>query len=301
VSAGPSWYDVLGVEPSADAAEIRAAWRAAIADLDPTERRFRSLNQAAEVLLDEQSRAAYDAELAGAAPAAGRGASAASHETPADAEPSVTKRPRLPRREKKPTADRGAPTPAAGRGASAASRETPAAPSRLPLVPAWALVLAAVLATLGVVTATLASVQAGEPVSDDGGALVEQSAEEARNAAVRAVVPVLSFDYRTLEEDAAAARSYMTSSYQEEKYDPLFAVIEENADNTQTVVEVQVVDSAVTRTGDGRVEILLFVDRPTTNRESQEPVVYKDQATLTMAEVDGQWLVDDLRTSPIQE
>jgi Mce-associated membrane protein len=168
-------------------------------------------------------------------------------------------------------------------------------------VPAWALVLAAVLATLGVVTATLASVQAGEPVSDDGGALVEQSAEEARNAAVRAVVPVLSFDYRTLEEDAAAARSYMTSSYQEEKYDPLFAVIEENADNTQTVVEVQVVDSAVTRTGDGRVEILLFVDRPTTNRESQEPVVYKDQATLTMAEVDGQWLVDDLRTSPIQE
>ncbi|CAB4771390.1 unannotated protein [freshwater metagenome] len=310
MSAGPSWYDVLGVEPTADAAEIRAAWRAAIADLDPTERRFRSLNQAAEVLLDEQSRAAYDAELAGAAPAAGRGAnapsagrgaSAASHETPADAEPTTTKRPRLPRREKKPTADRGAPSPSAGRGASAASHETPAAPSRLPLVPAWALVLAAVLATLGVVTATLASVQAGEPVSEDGGALVEQSAEEARNAAVRAVVPVLSFDYRTLEEDAAAARSYMTSSYQEEKYDPLFAVIEENADNTQTVVEVQVVDSAVTRTGDGRVEILLFVDRPTTNRESQEPVVYKDQATLTMAEVDGQWLVDDLRTSPIQE
>lgn len=306
MSVGPSWYDVLGVEPTADAAEIRAAWRAAIADLDPTERRFRSLNQAAEVLLDKQQRAAYDAELAGgtaAAPttvrdasatAAGRGASSASHATPADAEPATTKRPRLPRRDKATAA----PTAAVGRGASATSHETP---SRLPLVPAWALILAAVLATLGVVTATLASVQAGEPVSDESGALVEQSAEEARNAAVRAVVPVLSFDYRTLEEDAAAARSYMTSAYQEEKYDPLFAVIEENADNTQTVVDVQVVDSAVTRTGDGRVEILLFVDRPTTNRDTPEPVVYKDQATLTMAEVDGQWLVDDLRTSPIQE
>ncbi len=312
MSAGPSWYDVLGVEPTADAAEIRAAWRAAIADLDPTERRFRSLNQAAEVLLDEQSRAAYDAELAGGGPApsadraadaptVGRGASAASHETPADPEPAAAERPRLRRREKAAAAadaGRGGSTPSAGRGASAASHETP---SRLPLVPSWALILAAVLATLGVVAATLASVQAGEPVSDEGGALVEQSAEEARNAAVRAVVPVLSFDYRTLEEDAAAARSYMTSSYQEEKYDPLFEVIQENADNTQTVVEVQVVDSAVTRTGDGRVEILLFVDRPTTNRDSQEPVVYKDQATLTMAEVDGQWLVDDLRTSPIQE
>ncbi len=302
MSAGPSWYDVLGVDPTADAAEIRAAWRAAIADLDPTERRFRSLNQAAEVLLDEQSRAAYDAELAGTTPAgrgasvpsAGRGASAASGESAA-AEPTATKRPRLPRREK------AAAAPSAGPGGSAASHETPSSPSRLPLVPAWVLIVAAVLATLGVVTATLASVQAGEPVSDEGSALVEQSAEEARNAAVRAVVPVLSFDYRTLEEDAAAARSYMTSSYQEEKYDPLFTVIEENADNTQTVVDVQVVDSAVTRTGDGRVEILLFVDRPTTNRDTQEPVVYKDQATLTMAMVDGQWLVDDLRTSPIQE
>jgi len=259
VSAGPSWYDVLGVEPDASHDDIRAAWRAGIADLDPTERRFRSLNQAAEVLLDEQSRAAYDAELAAGG------------------------------------------APAAGPGVAAAREVTPSTSSRLPLVPAWALVLAAVLATLGVVVAVLGSVRAGEPVSDESGALVEQSAEEARAAAVRAVVPVLSFDYRTLEEDAAAARSYMTSSYQEEKYDPLFSVIEENAANTETVVDVQVVDSAVTRTGDDRVDILLFVDRPTTNRANEEPVVYKDQATLTMAFVDGQWLVDDLRTSPIQE
>ncbi len=310
MSAGPSWYDVLGVEPDASHEEIRAAWRAGIADLDPTERRFRSLNQAAEVLLDEQSRAAYDAELAGggapsagrgaSTPSAGRGASGASHETPA-----AGKRPRLQRREKAatPSAGRGPSAPSAGRGASAASHETPGstAPSRLPLVPAWLLVLAAVLATLGVVTATVASVQAGEPVSDEGGALVEQSAEEARSAAVRAIVPVLSYDHRTLEEDAAAARSYMTSGYQEEKYDPLFEVIAENAPNTQTVVGAQVVDSAVVRTGDGRVDVLLFVDRPTTNRQSEEPVVYKDQVTVTMARVDGQWLVDDLATTPIAD
>ena len=48
----PSWYDLLGVEPDASADEIRAAWKAAIADLDPGDRRFRALNQAAEVLLD---------------------------------------------------------------------------------------------------------------------------------------------------------------------------------------------------------------------------------------------------------
>lgn len=60
----PSWYDLLGVAPDAPADEIRAAWRSRIADLDPTDRRFAVLNQAAEVLLDPQARAAYDAELA---------------------------------------------------------------------------------------------------------------------------------------------------------------------------------------------------------------------------------------------
>ncbi len=54
-------YDVLDVEPSATADEIRTAWRTAVADLDPTDRRFRAYNQAAEVLLDPERRDAYDA------------------------------------------------------------------------------------------------------------------------------------------------------------------------------------------------------------------------------------------------
>jgi len=64
----PSWYDLLGVAPDAPADEVRAAWRLAIADLDPTDRRFGPLNRAAEVLLDPARRAAYDAELAPSEP-----------------------------------------------------------------------------------------------------------------------------------------------------------------------------------------------------------------------------------------
>ena len=63
---GPNWYDLLDVDHDASDTEIRAAWKAAIADLDPTDRRFRVYNQAAEVLLDPARRAAYDAELAAA-------------------------------------------------------------------------------------------------------------------------------------------------------------------------------------------------------------------------------------------
>ena len=60
----PHLYDLLDVAPDADADEIRAAWKGAIADLGPDDRRFRAYNQAAELLLDPERRAAYDAELA---------------------------------------------------------------------------------------------------------------------------------------------------------------------------------------------------------------------------------------------
>ena len=236
MSAGPSWYDLLGVDQDASSEEIRSAWRAAIADLDPSDRRFRSYNQAAEVLLDPASRSAYDAGLDG------------------------------------PVAPAGS--------APAGDRVDPVAP----------------VAAVDPVVATTP-----EPVSDKGGVLVEESAEQARAAAVRAIVPVLSYDYRRLDEDAAAARSYMTAAYQDDKYDPLFSLIEDNAPGTQTVVGAQVVDSAVVRTGRDRVDVLLFVDRPTTNKQVSEPIVYKDQVTVTMARVDGQWLVDGLQTTPIQE
>jgi Mce-associated membrane protein len=55
-----NWYDVLDVDPTATADEIRTAWRSAVAELDPIDRRFRLYNRAAEVLLDPAQRAAYD-------------------------------------------------------------------------------------------------------------------------------------------------------------------------------------------------------------------------------------------------
>ena len=84
-SPNPSWYDLLGVADDASADQIRAAWRAQIADLDPTDRRFVVLNQAAEVLLDPDRRAVYDAELAASVavpePAARAGRRASASET----------------------------------------------------------------------------------------------------------------------------------------------------------------------------------------------------------------------------
>ena len=43
-------------------------------------------------------------------------------------------------------------------------------------------------------------------------------------------------------------------------------MIKENAPRTRTVVTTQVADSGVIRSGEDRVDALLFVNRPTTNK-----------------------------------
>lgn len=250
------WYDVLDLDPGASDDEIRAAWRAAIADLTPADRRFRLYNQAAEVLLDPDRRAEYDAELA----------EQEALEAPVepDEEPVVVIDPTEP-----------APTGVARRA-----------------VPTWA------LAALAVVTALMLALTAylfTQPTE----AAVEGATGSARAAAERAAVPVLSYDYRTLDEDQAAAHDFVTSDYQRD-YDDLLEVIRENP-QTETVVDTEVIASAIVRAGEDRAEILLFVNRPTTNAATEEPVVYKDQVTFTMERVDGDWLVDDLKTSPVQQ
>lgn len=242
----PSWYDVLDVETTASPDEIRSAWRTAIADLEPGSRRFQTLNQAAEVLLDERSRAAYDAELAPHAP----------EPLPEAAAPPATE---------------------PGRG-------------RAPWIPAWVLGLLGALAAVCVAAAIWAW-QAGDDTA------VEDATSAAQSAAEQAIVPVLSYDYEDLEADQQLATSYLTSSYRKD-YDQLFGVIEDNAPSTQTKVTAEVIASGIVRSGKDRVDVLVFVDRPTTNKLTPEPVTYKDQVTVTMQKVGEDWLIDNLVTSP---
>jgi Mce-associated membrane protein len=244
----PSWYDLLGVAPDAPADEIRAAWRAAIADLDPTDRRFGSLNAAAEVLLDPQRRAAYDAELVPAVP-----------DTVPDSVPEPV---------------------AAGVGPTRERR----------VVPGWLLVGVAVVTLL---LAGAAAVVAATVPSDRS---VDQASGAARAAAERAIVPILSYDAGDLDASKAAAEGYLTGSYRKE-YAKLFdGVIAANAPATGTVVQAKLVRSGVVRADDDRVQVFLLVDQSRTNKAEKQPVVYKNWVTVTMEQVDGDWLVSGLDT-----
>ncbi|WP_165356767.1 J domain-containing protein [Nocardioides zhouii] len=267
MSDAPTWYDVLDVPRDASTEEIRAAWRSQVADLDPGDRRFDALNRAAKVLLDPDAREAYDLQ---------HPAFTGTEEEPATDEPPVATHtvPGLTDVEAERTTE-----PA---GASPATRT----------VPGWLLAGLAVVAA-GLVAATLWMWIAGDDAGDDS------AARQAQVAAERAVVPVLSYDYETLAEDKSAAQALMTGTYRQD-YDKLFTLLEENAPETQTRVTTSVIASGIVRASADRVQVLVFVDRPTTNKLSADPVVYKDQVTLSMQLVDGEWLVDDMVTSPVQ-
>ena len=256
----PDWYDLLDVAPDASEAEIRAAWRSAVADLDPTDRTFAVYNQAAAVLLDPAARGRYDAERTAEAPTAPATA-------PVTAPATV--------REPAPT---GATTAASG---GTGDRW---------LVPAW------LLAGLAVVTALLVGACAWVVTTKPSDAATEASGRAAQSAAETAIGPILSYDAAHLDEDQKAAESYLTSSYRKQ-YAQLFEVIKQNAPQTRTVVTTQVLDSGVIRTGEDRVDVLLFVNRPTTNKQHRTPQVYKDQVTARMEKVGNDWLVDCLLTS----
>lgn len=298
----PTWYDLLDVEPDAATDDIRAAWKAAIADLDPTDRRFRTLNEAAAVLLDEKKRAAYDAELAALEEAAveeddleaDEAADAPEDDAPEDDEPA----------DEEPDAE---VTAAAGR--------------TLPMLPTWALVAAGALALAAVIAAgvvffgqekvatvsnnnvTTSTVEGavGKQITRNHKLLVEEQGGEALEAAKKAAVPLLSYDYSKMDESKSKAHDVMTKDYRED-YDRLFAVLVDNVPETKTVVKTLApVDAGVIRVSEDTVQILVLVDRQVTNAQRSTPIGYQEYAMLTMAKVGDEWLVDKVETQPSQD
>jgi Mce-associated membrane protein len=266
----PSLYDLLNVDETASTDDIRAAWKAAIADLDPSDRRFRAFNQAAETLLDPERRRAYDAELAGA--------------KEAEAEPEPVEREPTPE-----TAAEPEPPPPTGKPVAWEAADGRTVPQRL-LIAAGVLALAAIAGTVWI------WVQPGAAGDVDRYEKREAAARQAEAAAEEAVGPALSYDYHGgLEDDAVAAASYLTEEYANQRQ-TLMQDLAPDARQSQIVVNAQPIATGITRTGDDRAEILVYVDQRTKRKDTKEPFTLTLWVRAQMVLEDGRWLVDDLET-----
>jgi Mce-associated membrane protein len=278
----PTWYDLLGVEPDASPDEIRTAWKAAIADLDPGDRRFRTLNEAAEVLLDANRRAEYDVSLE---------PNEAAEEQTHVAPPLTRQKLRGGAKRGSAVSDGSAETEAQLAAPDATDGEQGSRDTARRNIPAW---LLAALALLTAAALAAAGYLLRQP-SDDA---IADATSDAQGAAERAVTTILAYDYRHLEDDQQAAGALMTPDYKK-KYDALFAQIAANAPDLKASVTAEVVAAGIVRSGEDRVQVLVFVNRPTSRRDLTEPTVYRDQVVLTMVESGSQWLVDNMDTNQL--
>jgi Mce-associated membrane protein len=295
----PTWYDILGVAPDASSTEIKQAWREAAERFEPGSggvAQFRLFNEAAEVLLDPERRAAYDAELdtrdggAGASvvdpsvPGAGLAAAGAAMARKVDGEPAAEP-------------DSGPDFGADSGQVEDSPRDDDAAPGAGLLARALALPVA-VLVVLAVLAAGAVGVAAYLGFESTRATAYQEALDRAPAAAERAAVAVLSYDHETLEADRSAAGEFLTDSYRTEYFDT-YELVQQDAGEQEAKVEAEVKASSAMVQGDqrdpDRVPVLLFVDQTTRSKATGgEPRVDLNRVQMTMVKVDGTWLVDDI-------
>ena len=276
-------YDLLDVDEAASADEVRAAWKTAIADLEPTDRRFRAFNDAAGVLLDPARRAAYDEELA------------AARASEAPPEPAREPKPKTEAKADKRSTISGTPI--------VYTSETPASDAGRAGPNTWALLTAGVLALLAVVLAVWVLTRPGVGDSTPkGSADVTAGPSSVENFVSDTLVPAMSYDYRTWKSDLAKFEAYMTPA-EAAKYQRGWKAIGPQVEQQKAIVASHAPDDApgtgLTRVSDDgtRAVVLAFIDQDV-RKAATAPFTLKMWATFVLDKdpSTGSWLVDNVCT-----
>lgn len=283
----PTWYDILGVPQDASAEDVKAAWRAATDKFEPGSgtSQFRLFNEAADVLLDPERRAAYDAELDRPDEAG----------TTVDPESSSSPPPPTPG-----AADSGPAVPAAPGGDS--RRKQPVVAwlgDRLTWVLVIGLPLLVAAVVMAVVTVTGLHVWKADIEGIVPAVETFEAGPEATAAAERALTAVLSYDYRHMEADRDRAVTFLTPRY-EKQYLKTFGLLTEGPDGapggavkTKAVVTADVLNAGVVDAESDLVRVIAFVNQSSVKGEGQ-PAIFQNRVVATMVHQGGDWLVDNI-------
>jgi Mce-associated membrane protein len=306
----PTWYDLLGVAPDASPEEIKAAWRDATDKFEPGSgtSQFRLFNEAADVLLDPARRAAYDAELAGAAGSASEAPVEAVSEPDVDSEtePDVEadtepESELVVAPEAAPTAAEPEPEPGAGTTSTGVwtALRTSLASNLL-----WVALVCVPLLVVSIAVSAIAVF--GLHV---GGIDVEgirprvqafDAGPEASSAAERALKPVLSYDYRHMEADRDRAAQYLTPAYRKDYLKNFNDLLITGPDGgpgpavkTKAVVTADVLDTGIVDAAPGRVRVIAFLNQSSVKGDGS-PTILQNRLVVTMVHRGDAWLIDKI-------
>jgi Mce-associated membrane protein len=150
-----------------------------------------------------------------------------------------------------------------------------------------ALALVATAAVLGLGTWNVREVREQDAVAE--------ATRSAPAAAERASAAILSYGYQSLDADEKSAERYMTAKYKKRYADTFDRLVRPNAAKVKAKVDAEVKASGVAHADAHRVDVLLYVNQTTTSTANGgEPQVALNRVQLSMVEVDGTWLVDDI-------
>jgi len=112
------------------------------------------------------------------------------------------------------------------------------------------------------------------------------------------VAKVLSYDYRHLDADEAAASAYLTGKFKDQYIASMNTTIKPGAPDAHAVVIGEVGTSGVTSvSGDGKQAVLLVLGQQTvTNTTQKQPRYDMVSLRVTAQLAHGKWLVSDLAT-----
>lgn len=144
----------------------------------------------------------------------------------------------------------------------------------------------ALVAALVVLVLTMRSLSHERDLSDAG--------KQAEAAALKAVVSMTTYDYRTIPRDFAWVNDAGTAKFRKQ-YAEVSAPIKKLVVAQKAHAVGSVVASAADVTDADHVTVLVFVDQTLTTPGVAQPGLDQPRVTMSMVRQGGRWLVDDVK------
>jgi Mce-associated membrane protein len=125
-----------------------------------------------------------------------------------------------------------------------------------------------------------------------GDQMVETARDQAAAAAHDNAEVILSYDYRHLDANFAAARATLTGGFARDYKVTTTKLVRPGAEQYHVVVKAEVASQSVVSASAHQVVVLLFVNQTTTSTRLDGPRVDLNRVRLTLVKVDGRWLVN---------
>jgi Mce-associated membrane protein len=159
----------------------------------------------------------------------------------------------------------------------------------------WPKGRAAVVTTFVVVIAALSAAGTVQYLQRQNSADVNDSRSSAQDAVKTTVPRVLSYSYRTLDTDIAAATASTTGNFKQNIQALMSEMVSPSARQNEVVTKAAVSNAAVVDAKPDEVVLLVTLSQESTSKTQPTPAINSSSARVQLHRVDGQWLVADLQ------